>query len=56
MFPLPPMQVANQEVTVVTYGEIQAKLFWFSLFTTVRQDQVGMVDGARIKSAIFMAW
>ena len=32
MFPLPLMQAANQEVTVVTHGEIQAKLFWFPLF------------------------
>ena len=56
MFPLPLMQAANQELTVVTYGEIQVKLFWFPLFTPVRQDQIGVVDGARIESPIFMAW
>ena len=56
MFSLLPMQAVNQEVAVVTHGKIQANLFRFSLFGTVRQDQVGVVDGARIKPPVFMAW
>ena len=56
MFPLPPMQAANEEASVVTHGKIQAKPFWFPPLPTVRQHQVGMVDGTRIKSPVFMAW
>ena len=55
MLSLPPMQAANQEVAVITHGKIKAKFFRFSLWGTVRQDQVGMIDRTRIKPPVFMA-
>ena len=56
MFSLPPMQVANQEVAVMTHGKIKVKFFRFSLWGTVRQDQVGVIDRTRIKLPMFMFW
>ena len=55
MLSLPPVQVANHEVAVVTHGKIQTKLFQFSLFAAVWQDQVGIVDRAWIEPPMFMA-